>query len=179
MIRVFLSYDSICALDDRDWRKAKEIIEKFKGREDIVQFAYGNRPVPVGCYSILIARLQGEHPDSNPSFAEDREQLNQKVQQSPENANLLSLLAVVDALLGKKQAAVSEAKRAIEITATSKNAMEVPQSALNLAVVYAWTDEFDLAFETLASLTKTPAASEIWPIKAGSILGSASERSAL
>ena len=30
------------------------------------------------------------------------------------------------------------------------------QAALNLAVVYAWTDEFDLAFETLVSLTKTP-----------------------
>jgi TolB-like protein/cytochrome c-type biogenesis protein CcmH/NrfG len=143
------------ALTDRDWRKAKEIIEKLKGREDIVQFAYGNLPVPVGCYSILIARFLEEHPDSNPSFAEVREQLNQKVQQSPENANLLSLLAVVDALLGKKQAAVSEAKHAIEITATSKNAIEDPQAVLNLAVVYAWTDEFDLAFETLTSLTKT------------------------
>ena len=112
------------ALTDRDWRQAKEIIEKFKGREDILQFAYGNLPVPVGCYSILIARLQGEHPGSNPSFAEDREQLNQKVQQSPESANLLSLLAVVDALLGKKQAAVIEATRAIEMTTTSKNAMD-------------------------------------------------------
>jgi serine/threonine protein kinase/Tfp pilus assembly protein PilF len=75
------------ALTDRDWRKAKEIIEKFKGGEDIVQFAYGNWPVPVGCYSILIARLQGEDPGSNPSFAEVREQLNQKVQKqrSPES----------------------------------------------------------------------------------------------
>jgi hypothetical protein len=26
----------------------------------------------------------------------------------------------------------------------------------NLAVVYAWTDEFDLAFETLVPMTKVP-----------------------
>jgi serine/threonine protein kinase/Flp pilus assembly protein TadD len=146
------------ALTDRDWRKAKEIIEKFKGGEDIIQFAYGNWPVPVGCYSILIARLQGEDPGSNPNFAEVREQLNQKVQKlrSPESAKLLSMLAVVDVLLGKKQAAISEARRAAEILSISKDAMEGPQVAMNLAVVYAWTDEFDLAFETLAPLTKTP-----------------------
>jgi hypothetical protein len=146
------------ALTDRDWRKAKEIIEKFKGGEDIGQFAYGNWPVPVGCYSILIARLQGEDPGSNPSFAEVREQLNQKVQKQrpPESAKLLSMLAVVDVLLGNKQAAISEARRAAEILSISKDAMEGPQVAMNLAVVYAWTDEFDLAFETLAPLTKTP-----------------------
>ena len=146
------------ALTDRDWRQAKEIIEKFKGGEDIIQFAYGNWPVPVGCYSILIARLQGEDPGSNPSFAEVREQLNQKVQKqrSPESAKLLSMLAVVDVLLGKKQAAISEAKRAAEILPIPKDAMEGTQMAMNLAVVYAWTDEFDLAFETLAPLTKTP-----------------------
>jgi hypothetical protein len=27
---------------------------------------------------------------------------------------------------------------------------------MNLAVVYAWTDKFDLAFETLSPLTKMP-----------------------
>ena len=63
---------------------------------------------------------------------------------------------MVDVLLGKKQVAVSEAKRAAEILPIPKDAMDGPQIAMNLAVVYAWTDEFDLAFETLAPLTKTP-----------------------
>ena len=47
------------ALDDRDWPQAKQIIEKFKGGEDHASFAYGRRPVPARCFSILIARLQG------------------------------------------------------------------------------------------------------------------------
>jgi hypothetical protein len=135
---------------------AKEIIEKAKGSEDVGQFAYARRSTPTGCYSILIARLQGEATESNPIFAEVREQLNQAVEKSPDNANLLSVLAVVDALLCNKAAAVSEAKRAVEILPISKDALDGPAVMTNLAVVYAWTDEFDLVFETLVSLTKIP-----------------------
>jgi serine/threonine protein kinase/Tfp pilus assembly protein PilF len=141
------------ALDDRNWTQAQEIVEKIKGGED-ASFAYGRRPVPASCFSILIARLQGENVGANPSFAELREQLNQKVQKSSESANFLSQLAVVDALLRHKNAAITEAKRAIEMLPISKDAVEGPFIATNLAVVYVWTDEFDLAFEVLTSLTK-------------------------
>jgi hypothetical protein len=34
--------------------------------------------------------------------------------------------------------------------------MSGPGLVINLAVVYAWTNELDLAFETLGPLTKTP-----------------------
>ncbi len=34
--------------------------------------------------------------------------------------------------------------------------MDGPSIAVNLAVVYAWTNELDLAFEALSGLTKTP-----------------------
>ena len=34
--------------------------------------------------------------------------------------------------------------------------MDGPAMVMNLAVVYAWTDDFDLAFETLSPLTKMP-----------------------
>jgi tetratricopeptide (TPR) repeat protein len=151
-----LSFRLNLALTDRDWRQGKEIIEKLKGSEDVSQFAYGRRPVPVGCYSILIARLQGERPGSNPGFAEVREQLNQKVEKSPDNANLLSLLAVVEALLDNKAAAVFEGKRAVEILPISKDALDGPAVMTNLALVYAWTNEIDLAFETLVPLTTMP-----------------------
>ena len=81
-----LTYRLCIAMTDRDWRQVKELIEKFKGGEDSGQFAYGTRPVPIGCYSILIARLQGESAGANPNFAEARQQLDQKVRKSPENA---------------------------------------------------------------------------------------------
>jgi serine/threonine protein kinase/Tfp pilus assembly protein PilF len=144
------------ALNDRDWLQAQEIIEKLKGGDDNGYFAYAGVPVPVGCYSILLARLQGEQADSNPEFAETRDRLNQRVVQSPESAQLLSQLAVIDALLNKKQTAVEEAKRAVEMLPISKDAVDAPSLIINLAVVYAWANELDLAFETLGPLTKMP-----------------------
>jgi TolB-like protein/Flp pilus assembly protein TadD len=151
-----LSFRLAFALVDRDWPQANELIDKLKGAEDEGNFAYGADMVPIGCYSILLARLQGEHTGADSRFAEAREQLNQKLQKSSGNARLLSQLAVVDALLENKEAAISEAKRAVEMLPISKDAVEGPGIAENLAVVYAWAHELDLAFETLGPLTKTP-----------------------
>ena len=148
------------ALNDRDWPKAKQLLEQVKGGEiggeDDGNFGYATVPVPAGCYSILLARLQGKRPDTNPSFAEAREQLSQKVRASPGNALLLSALGIVDALLTRKEDSIKEARRAVEILPISKDAMDGPGVLANLAVVYAWTDEPDLAFEQLGVLAKTP-----------------------
>lgn len=146
----------IFAITDRDRPQAKEIMAKLNGGEDEGDFAYGQENVPVGCYSILLARLQGEQPGANTSFAETRKELNEKVQKSAGNARLLSQLAVVDALLDNKEQAISEAKRAVELLPISKDALGGPYMELNLAVVYAWTDESDRAFEILRSLTTIP-----------------------
>jgi hypothetical protein len=63
---------------------------------------------------------------------------------------------VVDALLNNKVKAISEAKRAVEMLPVSRDAMDGPGMLINLAVVYAWTDEPDLAFATLAPLINIP-----------------------
>jgi hypothetical protein len=144
------------ALYDRDWSQAKELIQKMKDGEDDGYFGYAGIPVPIGCYSILLARITGEQPEANSEFAKTREQSNQKVLKSPGNAQLLSQLALVDALLGNKEEATREAKRAVEMLPSSKDAVDGPGLVLNLAAVYAWTNEIDLAFETLGPLTETP-----------------------
>src|SRR5689334_22004947 len=78
------------------------------------------------CYSILLARLQGEQPEVSAEFAKTREELNQKVLNSTGSADLLSQLAVVDALLAKKQTAITEAKRATEMLPLSEDAVDGP-----------------------------------------------------
>jgi TolB-like protein/Tfp pilus assembly protein PilF len=151
-----LTWRLACALADRDWPQASELVEKMKRHEDDRNFSYSAVPVPVNCYFILLARLQGEQPDSKPSFAETREKLNLKVQGSPGNAKLLSNLAVVDALLGKKEDAIAEANRAVNALPVSKDAIDGPGIQMNLAAVYAWTNEPDQAFEQLDILAKLP-----------------------
>jgi len=135
------------AYHDRDWHKAEELLDRLKDVED---------DDVVGYHFILLALLRGEKPSANPYFAEKREQWNQKLQKSPGNAELLSHLAMADVFLNNKEAALAEAKRAVQILPTSKDAMDGPGIAINLAIVYAWTQEIDMAFETLAPLVKTP-----------------------
>lgn len=154
--RALLSLRLNFALYDRDWLGAKEVLQEMKDGEDNGYFAYASLPVPIGCYSILLARLQGEKPEVRAEFAKTREQLNQKVLNSPGSADLLSQLAVVDALLAEKETAINEAKRATEMLLTSEDAVDGPPLLINLAVVYAWTSELDLAFETLEPLIKMP-----------------------
>jgi hypothetical protein len=74
----------------------------------------------------------------------------------PENAQLIGALGLADAFLNNKKEAISEAKRATEMLPISKDALDGPGVAINLAQVYAWTNELDLAFETLGPLTRVP-----------------------
>src|SRR5260370_25564584 len=112
--RLVLSGRLNVAVDHRDWPHAHQLLERMRGGDDAAQFAFGGRPAPVGCYSIFIARLQGQQPtDADPAFAEARELLSRKVANSPTNAPaqalLLGNLAVVDGLLGRKHASLTDA----------------------------------------------------------------------
>jgi tetratricopeptide (TPR) repeat protein len=151
------------AIDHRDWLQAIQILQKLKHGDDTAQFAYGGRPVPIGCYSILIGQLKGEKATgTDASFTETRQLLNQRVETSPDDAPakplLLSDLAVVDSLLGRKEDAFAEGIRAAEMVPISKEAVHGARVAMNLAVVYAWTHEWDLAFRLLDDddLAETP-----------------------
>jgi tetratricopeptide (TPR) repeat protein len=143
------------SLVDRDWTKAEQLIERMGNREG-ENFSYSGRPTPAECYSVLMARLRKDQPEANQVFAEIRKRLNLRVLEAPQDAELLSNLAVLDGLLNRKEAAISEAKRAANLLPISKDAVWGPGILENLAVVYAWTGDLDLAFETLGSLTKIP-----------------------
>lgn len=74
----------------------------------------------------------------------------------PANAELLSTLAVIDALLGDRDKALEEAQRATEMKPVAKDAMAGPAILQNVAVVHAWTGELERAFVELNSAAKMP-----------------------
>ncbi len=154
--RDVLNWRLVCALNGRDWLRAIDLIETMKGEDDDGSFAYAGAAVPVCCYSILITRLREEKLRANSKFTKTRAQLSKKVQRSQRHARLLSQLAVVDALLGKKHNAIAEAERSIEMLPLSTDSVHGPLVLLNLAVVYTWTGEIDSAFQKLNALTTTP-----------------------
>jgi hypothetical protein len=57
-----LCYRLRLALDSGEWQQAKQLIERLGDSEDdgLIGPSWGT-PVPVGCYSILLSRLQGKH----------------------------------------------------------------------------------------------------------------------
>jgi len=136
---------------DRDFKTAHEVVSKSPNKELYFRAAL----VPRRCLDIWLEMVQGNHPTME-EFGATREQLSRKVEADPTNAPLLSALACVDIGLGRKEEAISEGKRAIEMLPISKDATIGPKLVQNLALVYAWADEPDLAFDQLNILMKGP-----------------------
>ena len=152
---VFASNRFWLALYARDWTGANQILGKNPD-EDLIIGELVKVPIPRRCGEIYIAALQGMHPTMETGFGAARDQLAQRVEAHPDDVELLSVLGVVDAFLGRKQEAIQEAAHAVEIRPISQDAVEGPFILGNLAVVYAWTNEPDLAFRELAILAETP-----------------------
>ncbi len=154
------------ALLNRDWSRASQLVDQLQknGGEDNGDFGYAGNAVPAGCYSILLARVQGHEPDSVALAA--RDELNRRVQSSSSDfsrhngetrlPNILSTLAVVDALLDRKEDAVREIESAVSMLPIEKDPLDGPCVLANSAVVHAWTGATDKAFAELEVLIKIP-----------------------
>ncbi len=138
----------------RDWTSARETIRNCSDDE----FVFSNTftMVPRGCLQIWLARLQGDHTSADVESAAARDLLKRKAEAHPENPALLSALGMIDAALGRKQEAIQEGKRAKEMLPVSEDAMYGPGLVSNMAVVYALTNEPDLAFQELTISVETP-----------------------
>ena len=137
----------------RDWTAAQEILGNC-ANEDLSFFR--ETIVPRGCVEIWLAKVRGDHATTEARFYAQRDQLDRKVKADPKNPALLSVLGVIDAALGRNEDAIQEARRAVEMLPISEDAMDGPSMVFNLAMVYAWTGELDLAFGQLSIAIKTP-----------------------
>jgi TolB-like protein/Flp pilus assembly protein TadD len=77
-------------------------------------------------------------------------------QEQPDYAQAWSYLGLTDAMLGQRDEAIREGKRACEILPYSKDSWVGPVWVTNLATIYAWCGEKDAALEQLASSCKLP-----------------------
>jgi tetratricopeptide (TPR) repeat protein len=151
---IVVSHEFAYALIARDWTMAKDILSGSTNAE--LYYFNANGTIPRGCLEIYLAYLQGGRPATEGETATGRQQLNRKAEAHPEDASLLSALAVIDAALGRKREAIQEAKRAVEMLPVSEDAVDGPYPVYNLAAVYSMVNEPDLAFQQLAISVKTP-----------------------
>jgi serine/threonine-protein kinase len=104
----------------------------------------------------VVARAKGDSAGALTAFAAARTEQEQSVRARPNDSAALSGLGIIDAALGRKEEALREGRRAVELVPLDDKFLSLPQFVTNLAWIYAWTGERDLALEQLEILAKLP-----------------------
>ena len=74
----------------------------------------------------------------------------------PEYAPALCVLGLIDAALGRKEEALREGRRALELLPVSRDSINGANVIGFFAIICAWTGERDLALQQLVLATQTP-----------------------
>ena len=117
---------------------------------------YNGIKYPRAYWEGVVARWRGEKEKASLAFAEARRQVEEVAQKQPDFPAALSLLGLIDAGLGRKEDALREARRACELLPIHADAVDGVAYAANLAQVYTWTGEKDLAVDQLENVERVP-----------------------
>jgi tetratricopeptide (TPR) repeat protein len=101
-----------------------------------------------------IARARGDNQKAQSVFAAARKWLDAAWEK---HFGYFAFAARLDAGLGRKEEAIREAQRAVDLVPIAKDSYNGPDIIANLALVYAWTGERDRALEQLEIVATIPA----------------------
>ena len=141
------------ALYDRDLDTATSLAAVLSQKNSLEwSFPQLGRDFWVG----VVARLKGDETSSRAAFMRARAQQEEAIRGHPEDVTLLSELGLIDAGLGRKEEALNEARRAMELGSSVKNSFTEPYVKMCFAICCAWTNERELALGQLEAFTKNP-----------------------
>src|SRR5262249_53563907 len=83
------------------------------------------------------------------------------------DSHALAYIAEIDAALGRKDDAIREGRKALELWPLKRNAVIAPDVAIYAAIAYMWSGERDAALQQLAEVVKLPAWSSPLPLCPG------------
>jgi TolB-like protein/Tfp pilus assembly protein PilF len=112
--------------------------------------------IPYSYWEGVVARWQGDSGMAQTAFTAARSEVEKAVDKRPDFPEALSLLGMIDAGLGRKEEALREGRRACELVPITKDALVGVDFAINLAQIYAWTGEKDLAIEQIEMVQRVP-----------------------
>jgi tetratricopeptide (TPR) repeat protein len=111
---------------------------------------------PRAYFEAVGARARGDATVARAAFTSARGEVEKTMREQPDYPQGLIALALIDAGLGRKDDAIREGRRAVELVPISTDAIDGTDLILNLAVIYAWTGEKDLALKQLAEAARLP-----------------------
>ncbi len=104
----------------------------------------------------LAARARGDTAGAKRAFEAARAEQERQAEAYPDFAPALSILGLMDAGLGRKEEAIQEGRRAVEMLPVSRDPINGAHLIEVLATIYAWSGEPALACDQLEIATKIP-----------------------
>ena len=142
-----------CALAERDAVSARDALIAF-GNNPIsptlnIRFS---RPVMEG----VIARMTKDDGKARAAFSVARAEQEKIVLAQPNHGPALCVLGLIDAGLGRKEEALREGRRAVELLPVEKDAFDGPAIIEFFATIAAWVGDKDLACKQLGAALRNP-----------------------
>jgi serine/threonine-protein kinase len=140
------------ALAERDAATAKDALIALGDapfNDDVVQL---NRLFVQG----VIARMENDETQARTAFTAARVQQEKIVEAQPNYGPALCVLGLIDAALGRKEEALHEGRRAVELLPVEKDAINGPHMLEYFAMIAGWVGEKDVACEQLAKAVQRP-----------------------
>jgi TolB-like protein/Flp pilus assembly protein TadD len=143
------------AMIERNYAAARDILEKSSATE----LSYTNegmtpRSFLYGCIDLV----QGDNVAAKKSFEMAQPVFEKAVEEAPDSAARHANLGWFYAFSGRKDDALREGRRAVELKPESKDAFDGAGMNCFLALIYARVGENDLAFPLIERLLNTPGA---------------------
>jgi tetratricopeptide (TPR) repeat protein len=158
----------ILALYDRDWDTASKVAALLSQKNSL---AWGFPQLGRDFWAGVVGRLKGDETFARAAFMRARAQQEEEIRDhagwpgepNADNAALLSDLGLIDAGLGRKEEALDEGRRAMELGSGGQGPFQRsdpdgsdPGVTMCFAIICAWTGERELALGHLEALIKTP-----------------------
>ena len=142
----------ICALAERDAAAAEAALVALGGN------IFGNDAVQLrrGFGEGLIGRMTKDEAKARAAFTQERVAQEKVVAQQPDYAPEICVLGLIDAALGRKEEALREGRRAVELLPPEKDSINGAHMIEYFAITAAWVGEKDIACEQLAKAEQLP-----------------------
>jgi tetratricopeptide (TPR) repeat protein len=141
-----------CALAERDVAAARDALNAF-GEVPLTDYAVQlNRPLMEG----LLARMTRDDGKARSAFSAAHAEEEKTVQAQPNYGPPLCVLGLIDAALGRKDEALREGRRAVELLPVKKDSINGQLMITYLAMIAGWVGDKDLACQQLAIAVRPP-----------------------
>ncbi|HJX82329.1 MAG TPA: hypothetical protein VJ248_09880, partial [Candidatus Udaeobacter sp.] len=132
-----------CALAEDDIAAARNALDAF-GQIPLTDYAvHLNRPLMEG----IVARTSNDDNKARAAFVAARAEQEKIVQAQLNYGPALCVLGLIDAGLGRKEEALREGRRAVQLLPVEKDAINGPLMIEYLAMIAGWVGDKDLACE--------------------------------